>query len=1399
MQELENNSLCINIKEESEQEKVSRNEKKEIREINLNIDDVDDYNIGKFDSKLKRKYIPTDCNINENESKSKINPTIRLKNKIFTEINNSFLNQKNNNIISNGNIINQKKIQTEENIKNNNINKLYIPKYNFHNLMKTIKPKNNYPYNLRNKRFYSNNIKNNNNKNKSLEERIIIDTDNEVNNIHNKNFGINASNKQIQQKQNINRDNSIHKTKFKNIDLRSPSNNINLNSFLKNINEKDNISLSSEKKIEKDSKEKNDKFEYNIEIKNNLNNSQHNKYQIDIENNENKREFESNKIKLNKDESKDKNKINYNLNSFLPKDNIKSKEHNILIKNINDFQKRPKSQSLRHKTENKINNLIKNKSQLLNEDKFNHNDIDISLKNKEESENKKEQKNENHKYEKIEERKSQQLKYIKSRPQIENTFPKNINKMNEASLSSGKIKKVDIKEKNDEFGYNVEIKNNLNNLKNNKYQINIGNNENKKEFENYKIELKTKEDNDNDKDNYIKKNINKKDELENKNNMNYNNDTLVKNINDFHKRPKSQSLRHKNENKNNNLKNNQIQFINEDKFNHNDNNLKNKEELEDKKELKNENHKYEKIESKKGEQLGYIKFKSQIENIFSKKDNKRNDISLSSGKIKKEDTKEKNINNNLKIEKEAKNIKTDFEDQKSIENNNNTKHPNKQKNNLNYRHFHKLFKNNETIENNINEKSKDEINSKHNLKNKNDTKFLKQFDNLEEKHKEKIENNSEINGSNKLIKNNKIENIFDNKKIKLNDSQNKKYQLDIENNGNRKEFESYKIELKYPEDNDNKFKKDNKKKEEIKDKDKMNFNINYLQEKNIINLKHDDILIKIKDDNNKKPNSLNSQENKIKHKKLKNNNKIEFINDNKFNQKNTNKNPKNYVESEDEKEPNNMNLEYQESEERMLEHLKSESKIGLNVDKNYLPNKANLKNSVLSNIKGSTNLFMDNPLVIQLIELGTESKYAQRIYQFLHPNDIDEALDYLSSINGIIQHDFIHDRNINNKNCYLCGEEPGKHLGWKEKSRRSTFLDDEKNLKKSEKTILCDICQEDFVPNENNTVAKCKHSYCNDCWYDFISVNIKENKLNAIKCLNHECSEKISDEFIFNVIKNDEVLIRKYKRYKLELQIINDPNKKLCPYPNCDSYLELVDNKIQEAKCKNNHKFCFLCLKEPHGKLSCEANLDDSIIEYGKKNFIKKCPKCQIITEKNGGCNHMTCNKCQYQWCWLCNQEYKIGHFDSGKCKGLQFFKPKDDYEIKLAQEGKIKLRGSEIQPDFENDFGLDFIENRRIEGENNNNNIVHDNKLKKVKLIIIYIFFGFLILSFILGFNMKPNVRKRYLILFYLYFLLFGLIYYFIIFTLNIIMLAPLIIICGFTKFIDNCEDACDKVDYFF
>ena len=81
--------------------------------------------------------------------------------------------------------------------------------------------------------------------------------------------------------------------------------------------------------------------------------------------------------------------------------------------------------------------------------------------------------------------------------------------------------------------------------------------------------------------------------------------------------------------------------------------------------------------------------------------------------------------------------------------------------------------------------------------------------------------------------------------------------------------------------------------------------------------------------------------------------------------------------------------------------------------------------------------------------------------------------------------------------------------------------------------------------------------------------------------------------------------------------------------------------------------------------------------EFAKNHFVKKCPNCEIITEKNKGCNHMSCPKCNYQWCWLCNGKYNENHYLEGKCAGLQFFRPDDDNHIKLMFEGRINLSAS--------------------------------------------------------------------------------------------------------------------------
>lgn len=45
----------------------------------------------------------------------------------------------------------------------------------------------------------------------------------------------------------------------------------------------------------------------------------------------------------------------------------------------------------------------------------------------------------------------------------------------------------------------------------------------------------------------------------------------------------------------------------------------------------------------------------------------------------------------------------------------------------------------------------------------------------------------------------------------------------------------------------------------------------------------------------------------------------------------------------------------------------------------------------------------------------------------------------------------------------------------------------------------------------------------------------------------------------------------------------------------------------------------------------------------------KPCPGCSAPIQRSGGCKHMTCKQCRYQFCWLCGSIW-TGHNAFGKC-----------------------------------------------------------------------------------------------------------------------------------------------------
>jgi hypothetical protein len=202
--------------------------------------------------------------------------------------------------------------------------------------------------------------------------------------------------------------------------------------------------------------------------------------------------------------------------------------------------------------------------------------------------------------------------------------------------------------------------------------------------------------------------------------------------------------------------------------------------------------------------------------------------------------------------------------------------------------------------------------------------------------------------------------------------------------------------------------------------------------------------------------------------------------------------------------------------------------------------------------------------------------------------------------------------------------------------------------------------------------------------------------------------------------------------------------------------------------------------------LPCNGNLDTNIIEFAKKHFAKKYPQCSIITGKISGCNHIICSKCNYEWCWLCNKRYRDGHYNQGKCKGYQFFKPQDEYDIKLAFEGKIQLNESQIQPDFNNIDDIDRI--REV--------YQGFSCMFKFLILFLYIIFGHPLYSLAISFQ----DRFFFVYIFFSYSIL-ELTYFFFIIFLNLIMLIPYLIIYSFPEFIYHCynDPTISKLPVFF
>jgi hypothetical protein len=100
-----------------------------------------------------------------------------------------------------------------------------------------------------------------------------------------------------------------------------------------------------------------------------------------------------------------------------------------------------------------------------------------------------------------------------------------------------------------------------------------------------------------------------------------------------------------------------------------------------------------------------------------------------------------------------------------------------------------------------------------------------------------------------------------------------------------------------------------------------------------------------------------------------------------------------------------------------------------------------------------------------------------------------------------------------------------------------------------------------------------------------------------------------------------------------------------CPKPDCpngdgftyEDTVRDISNGVNSIDISPIHKcnlcntvWCAKCDKSHPGRICPE---DDEELDEN----IKRCPKCKLLTSRDGGCFHMNCTNCGVHWCWECN------------------------------------------------------------------------------------------------------------------------------------------------------------------
>lgn len=188
----------------------------------------------------------------------------------------------------------------------------------------------------------------------------------------------------------------------------------------------------------------------------------------------------------------------------------------------------------------------------------------------------------------------------------------------------------------------------------------------------------------------------------------------------------------------------------------------------------------------------------------------------------------------------------------------------------------------------------------------------------------------------------------------------------------------------------------------------------------------------------------------------------------------------------------------------------------------------------------------------------------------------------------------------------------------------------------------CLIC-EDRPPAALVRVEGCGHGFCKDCFVEYLNLKVNEAQVLSIVCPQHKCLTSLSKETIVRHL--DAHQAEKFEKFHMKKKLSTNPHLRWCPKPNCEghSFGGTTSKHLVCSVC--SYEYCYYCAEPWHGETACKEQSDQLLDAWAKENDVRYCPNCRFRVEKMKGCSHMACVQCQYQWCWLCGNQWSDTHF----------------------------------------------------------------------------------------------------------------------------------------------------------